>query len=282
VICEATVKLHEIPTRREYRGYLFRSFAAGLEAARRINQSEIPVAMVRLSDAAETRFFQAFSSRAPSGLDARLRRAYLKLRGFSGESCLMLVGHEGDEDAVVWAAAQTEETCKRLGALSLGVGPGERWYRTRFDTPYSRDPMLDRGIGLDTLETATRWSNVAVLHERVTQALLGAMAANMPERHARGIVMAHLSHSYPDGASLYFTLVFPRQLDRDIEQWQALERAASDAIAMNGGTISTDHVAWLTGEKGASGMSLLEATQARAGPEGHPQPGQATRLMVQP
>lgn len=298
VICEATVKIHELPARKDYRGYLFKSFGAGIEAARRINQAEIPVAMVRLSDGPETHFFQAFAAHAPSGLKARLRRAYatasarathdlkarlqrayLQLKGFSGDPCVMLIGHEGAHDTVSWAQAQTEAICRRLGALALGTGPGERWYQSRFTSPYSRDPMMDRGLGVDTLETSTRWSNIEALHAQVVAAITRAMDANMPEPAARGVVMAHVSHSYPDGASLYFTFVFPRQLDREIEQWQAIKRAASDAIAMNGGTIShhhgvgTDHMAWLAGEKGAIGMSLLQATKRDVDPGGILNPG---------
>lgn len=284
VICEATVKVHEIPARKDYRGYLFKRFAAGIEAARRIHRAEIPVAMVRLSDAAETHFLQAFSaSRGAGALKAHLQRAYLRVRGFSTGACLMLVGHEGKEHTVTWAQAQVEAICRGLGALPLGTGPGERWYQTRFRTPYSRDPMLDRGIGVDTLETSTRWSRIATLHDKVVTAIQGAMAANMPEPDARGIVMAHVSHSYPDGASLYFTFVFPRQLDREIAQWQAIKRAASDAIATSGGTIShhhgvgTDHLAWLPEEKGEIGMTLLQAMKREMDPTGILNPGKLLR-----
>jgi alkyldihydroxyacetonephosphate synthase len=284
VICEATVKLHEIPAHKDYRGYLFPSFGAGIEAARRINHAEIPVAMVRLSDAAETHFFQAFSSSATRGLKARLERALLDATGFTPDTaCLMLVGHEGEEDTVTWARRQSEEICKRLGALGLGTGPGERWYHGRFGSPYSRDPLLDRGVGIDTLETSTRWSNIATLHEKVVSAIQVAMQDNMPVPDARGIVMAHVSHSYIDGASLYFTFVFPRQLDREITQWLAIKRAASEAIARNGGTIShhhgvgTDHVPWLAEEKGEIGMSLLAATKREMDPKGVLNPGKLLR-----
>lgn len=278
VICEATVKLHPLPASRDYRGYLFPGFAAGVEAARRIRQAEIPTAMVRLSDAAETRFFRALSP-GRRGLAATLERAFLTVKGLAGAPCLMLIGHEGDDDAVAWARGRTEEVCKRLGALALGARPGERWYRTRFDAPYSRDPLLDRGVGVDTLETATRWSNIAALHEKVARAIRAAMQANMPAPGARGVVMAHVSHSYSDGASLYFTFLFPRQLDREVEQWQAIKQAASEAIARGGGTIShhhgvgTDHLAWLAHEKGALGMALLEATKRELDPQGVLNPG---------
>ncbi|PKQ08628.1 MAG: hypothetical protein CVT73_06465 [Alphaproteobacteria bacterium HGW-Alphaproteobacteria-12] len=279
VICEAVVKIHELPERKDYRGYLFKSFTTGIDAARRINHAEIPVAMVRLSDAPETLFFQAASGSGGGGLKAKLQRAYLKMKGFSDAPCLMLIGHEGNKETVVWAQEQTEEICKGLGALALGTGPGKRWYHGRFNSPSMRDPMMDRGIGIDTLETATHWSNIGKLHDKVVEAIENAMAANMPEQHARGIAMAHVSHSYPDGASLYFTFVFPRQLDREVEQWQAIKRAASDALLMNGGTIShhhgvgVDHVPWIGEEKGKIGFSLLKATKREMDPKGVLNPG---------
>ncbi len=283
VICEATVKIHEVPARKDYRGYLFKDFTSGIEAARRINHAEIPVAMVRLSDAAETHFFQAFSSTSsPTSLKARLQRAYLRFKGFDDNPCLMLVGHEGDAETVIWAQEQTQAIAKKLGALALGTGPGHKWYHGRFHSPYSRDPMLDRGLGVDTLETSTRWSNIANLHKAVIAAIEEAMAANMPERGAKGVVMAHVSHSYPDGASLYFTFVFPRQLDRELEQWQAIKRAASDAILENKGTIShhhgvgTDHAPWLAEEKGPIGTNVLKALKREIDPTGIMNPGKLT------
>lgn len=279
VIVEATVKIHDLPERKDYRGYLFKTFAQGVEAARRINHAEIPVAMVRLSDAPETYFFQALSSSGSGGLKSKLQRMYLKMKGFDDAPCVMLIGHEGAKETVIWAQEQTEEICRRLGALALGTGPGKRWYHSRFNGPAMRDPMMDRGLGVETLETSTRWSNIANLHDTVVEAISNAIAANVPEQNARGIVMAHVSHSYPDGASLYFTFVFPRQLDREVEQWQAIKRAASDTIEMNGGTIShhhgvgADHVPWLGEEKGEIGMSILKATKREMDPKGVMNPG---------
>lgn len=280
VICEATVKVHALPEVKDYRGYLFRDFAAGADAIRKIVQAEIPVAMIRLSDADETRFFQAFSSSGGAGgLKSGLQRLYLKWKGFSESPCLMLIGLEGHKDAVGWSKERTEAVCRKAGALSVGPGAGKRWYHGRFASPYSRDPLMDHGIGVDTLETATSWSNLGALHQKVTTAIADAMEANMPEPGARGLVMGHISHSYPDGASLYFTFVFPRQLDREIEQWQAIKRAASDAIVANGGTIShhhgvgVDHTPWLNEEKGGIGVAALKALKRELDPKGVLNPG---------
>lgn len=280
VICEATVKIHDIPASKDYRGYLFKDFASGVEAARRINHADIPVAMVRLSDAKETYFFQAFSATSsPNSLNARLQRAYLRFRGFHEAPCLMLIGHEGDKDTVAWAQTRTESICTTLGAMKLGTKAGARWYHGRFGSPYSRDPMMDHGIGIDTLETSTRWSNIEALREKTVAAIEKAIAENVPEPEGKGIVMAHVSHSYPDGASLYFTYVFPRQLDREVEQWQAIKRAASDVLLENKGTIShhhgvgVDHTPWLQEEKGAIGYDLLKTIKTKMDPKGVMNPG---------
>jgi alkyldihydroxyacetonephosphate synthase len=235
--------------------------------------------MVRVSDADETYFFQTFSASSQTSLKARLQRAYLRFRGFSDKPCLMLIGHEGEAETVIWAQRRTEAICKSLGALPIGTGAGHRWYHGRFASPYVRDPLMDHGLGIDTLETSTRWSNIGNLHKAVIGALNDAMDANMPETGGRGIVMAHLSHSYPDGASLYFSFIFPRQLDREIEQWQALKRAASDAILENRGTIShhhgvgADHVPWLAEEKGPVGYEILRSVKRELDPTGIMNPG---------
>ena len=48
----------------------------------------------------------------------------------------------------------------KFGALELGRGQGERWREGRFHGPYLREPMMDRGLGIDTLETGAHWSKI--------------------------------------------------------------------------------------------------------------------------
>jgi len=279
VICDVTVKIHKVPETKDYRGYLFKDFATGVEVARTINHADIPVAMVRLSDTSETHFFQTFSASDSGGLKSKLQSAYLKWKGFATSPCLMLIGLEGEKATVEWAKERTGAICKKAGALSIGSGAGDKWYHGRFNSPYIRDPMMDRGIGIDTLETATSWSNIATLHKKVTSAIQTALDENMEEPGQTGIVMAHVSHSYPDGASLYFTFVFPRNLKDEIGQWQKIKRAASDVLMANGGTIThhhgvgTDHAPWLAEEKGTTGFALLKAIKAQLDPKGIMNPG---------
>lgn len=280
LITDATFALHAVPENRDYRAFLFHDFAAGREAVREIVQADIPACSLRLSDEDETHFYSVLGrlQREPK-LKDRLQDFYLKRRGFDGPRCALIAGAEGDRALVRYAHKHIAAIARRHGALAAGSGPAESWYKGRFHGPYLRDPMLDRGLGVDTLETATQWSNVAALHGAVRRALLDAMQAHS---NGKGICLAHVSHSYRDGASLYFTYVWPRAhggLDAEIAQWTAIKKAASDAIAANRGTIShhhgagTDHAPWVAAEKSEAGMTALRALKAALDPTGIMNPG---------
>ncbi|MEM1418859.1 MAG: FAD-binding oxidoreductase, partial [Myxococcota bacterium] len=273
VITEATVKVHEVPEARDYRAYLFRSFAAGAAAIRRIVQAELPVAMMRLSDADETHFFGSFRALLePPGTARGAAERGLSVAGFGEGRCALLVGLEGDTPNVRHAKRMSAWLCAREGGLPVGAGPGESWYARRFTMPYLRDPLLDRGVAVDTLETATSWSNLPRLYEAVRTALRGALGP-------RAAILAHISHSYADGASLYFTFLFAQERGAELAQWQRVKDAASEAILGTGGTIShhhgvgRDHRPWFDREKGPLGVAMLRAAKAEVDPKGVLNPG---------
>jgi alkyldihydroxyacetonephosphate synthase len=281
VITEATVHVHPVPKDSDYRGYLFKDFGRGSEALRQIVQEGLPVAMLRLSDAEETRFFSAFSAlRKPPGPVERAADRVLELGGWSEGRCLMLVGIEGETENVKASLARSSSIVRGCGGFPLGRGAGKSWHKSRFAMPYLRDPLLDRGIGVDTLETSTSWANVLPLHRVVCTAIRDALQSHPAFPEARAMVMCHISHCYEDGASLYFTFVFPQAAPgEEVAQWTAVKQAASEAIATHGGTIShhhgvgTDHAPWLPREKGEIGFRLLRALKRELDPDGILNPG---------
>lgn len=291
IIAEATVRVHPVPEAKDYRGYLFKNWRDGVEAVREIVQRGVPVAMLRLSDATETKFLQEFSGvRHPPGKVTQLGSRVIAWRGYAEERCLLLVGLEGERDAVFESRVLTHGACDRHGGISIGSGTGRKWYANRFGMPYLRDPLLDRGIAVETLETAVRWGNLQGLYEDVGAAIREALKQQAADAEAKAIVMAHISHVYEDGASLYFTMVFPQKLgatptlsaDAAAEQWQIVKKAACEAIAAGGGTIShhhgvgTDHAPWLAQEKGPIGFDLLAGLKDRIDPRGVLNPGKLT------
>jgi alkyldihydroxyacetonephosphate synthase len=280
LITQATFRIHKKPATQDYRTFLLPNFAAGADAIRSIVQAGIPVATLRLSDEDETYFFQAFAKAgtAPGPKDA-IQAAALKLMGVGTRPCALIMGHEGERDFVHRNILASTPLIKRAGGVGVGQGPAKRWYAGRFHGPYLRDPLMDKGVGIDTLETSTYWSNIPRLYGAVRQALIDACTEHAGAKGGRGVVMAHISHSYPEGASLYFTFLFPRDLSDDIGQWRKIKKAATDAIARNGGTLShhhgvgEDHAAWMLGEKGALGVEVLRAVKKTLDPKGIMNPG---------
>jgi alkyldihydroxyacetonephosphate synthase len=285
IIAEATMSLHALPAVSDYRGYLFKDFSSGVAAVRSAVMSGLNVTMLRLSDPFETKFYRAFGALGKKrSLGDRASQLYLDSRGFDEKACALIAGFEGDVSAVLHARRTFDALTKKLGALALGEAPGTRWKEGRFHGPYMRDPMMDRGVGVDTLETATSWSKLDTLYVTVRDAIEGAIRETAPRAGARGLVSCHISHSYMDGASLYFTYVFPRALDGELAQWRTIKRAASDAIVKNGGTIShhhgigEDHLPWMAAEKGSLGIDILRAVKMALDPKGILNPGKLIPL----
>jgi alkyldihydroxyacetonephosphate synthase len=272
VICEATLRVRELPETRRYEGWSFRSFREGCEALRVMEQADASPDVVRLSDEHETRLSLTLAS--TGSVTERAGRAYLRMRGHEG-GCLAIVGLEGDEDAVERRRLHTGALLRAGGGLQLGRRPGEAWLRNRYGGPYLRDALLDHGVFVETLETATSWSNLDRLYRAVGDALRNALS----ERGTPPLVMCHVSHLYRSGASLYFTFLARQQPEAALDQWHAAKSAACDAIVANGGTIThhhaigRDHAPWLSAEIGETGVELLRAAKERLDPAGIMNPG---------
>jgi alkyldihydroxyacetonephosphate synthase len=271
VICEATLRVRPAPPTRRYEGWSFASFAEGCAAFRVMEQADASADVTRLSDEAETRLSMALSS-SGSRVE-RLGRRYLRLRGQEG-GCIAILGFEGEEEDVERRRRHTSALLRAGGGVFLGARPGEAWLRGRYAGPYLRDELLDRRVLVETLETATSWANLASLHAAVGAALSKALG----ERGTPPLVMCHVSHLYPSGASLYFTFL-ARQEDDALAQWRVAKAAASEAILAGGGTIThhhaigRDHRQWMRAEVGELGVELIRAAKERLDPAGIMNPG---------
>ena len=271
VICEATVRVRPAPAFRRYEGWSFASFAEGCDAFRVMEQAEASADVNRLSDEAETGLSRAMGS---SGSRAEgLGKRYLRLRGHE-HGCIAILGFEGEEEDVERRRRHTAGLLRAGGGISIGPRPGEAWLRSRYSGPYLRDELLDRRVMGETLETATSWANLESLHAAVADALRKTLG----ERGTPALVMCHVSHLYPSGASLYFTFL-ARQEDDAMAQWRAAKTAASEAILAGGGTIThhhaigRDHREWMRAEVGELGIELIRAAKERLDPAGIMNPG---------
>jgi alkyldihydroxyacetonephosphate synthase len=272
VICELALRVRPAPAERVYEGAFFESFAAGTQALRALAQEHAAPDVARLSDEQETSMSLALAG--SGGVKGRLGRAYLGLRGFSG-GCLAILGFEGDAESVERRRALALGMVRHHGGLPVGRSPGRAWAAGRFAAPYLRDELLTHGVMVETLETATLWSKLERLHRTVGEAIAAALGA----QGTPGLAMCHVSHLYETGASLYFTFIAPQREGREIEQWRAVKRAASEAIVSGGGTIThhhaigRDHAEWLGREVGSEGLAMLRALKGELDPAGIMNPG---------
>jgi alkyldihydroxyacetonephosphate synthase len=268
VVCEATLRVRPAPQQRRYEGWSFKSFAEGCEALRVLSQADATPDVARLSDEAETGL--SFAVAPPGGRGERVLKRYLRMAGHE-RGCMAIVGFEGAEEDVERRRLRAAALLRAGGGLSLGRRPGEAWYHGRFSGPYLRDELLTRGLLVDTLETATTWSNLAALYEAVGAALRRTLGP-------RSLVMCHVSHLYRSGASLYFTFLSGQSEDA-LGQWRTVKEAASRAIVEGGGTIThhhgvgRDHLPWMDAEVGELGLGLLRAAKERLDPAGVMNPG---------
>ncbi|PIQ25497.1 hypothetical protein COW36_20850 [bacterium (Candidatus Blackallbacteria) CG17_big_fil_post_rev_8_21_14_2_50_48_46] len=280
VIAEATLKIHPLPPAQDARGFLFRNFLSGLEALRQLVQRGAPTAMLRLSDEAETQFLFRFRKKAgPDPLPQRLIKQYLASQGYTQHPALLLAGQEGEQTEVQNWARQTSKQLKAHGAFALGPKAAESWHKSRYSTPYLRDTLLDHGIAVETLETACEWRKLPALYQALKDTLQTQIDQGLKTSGSQGFVMTHISHCYPDGASLYFTFAFPLLPGQEREQYQAIKTAACETIVAQGATLShhhgigRDHAPWLQAEKGDLGMALLRQMRKTLDPEGILNPG---------
>jgi alkyldihydroxyacetonephosphate synthase len=242
VITEASLRVRPAAERTAGAAWLFPSFAEGALVVRSLLQVGPAPALVRLSDEAETR---------------ALART---------DGALLLVGASG---AAADVSATLEAVGRAIGARgkAIGVAAYERWYATRYDAPYLRDALLERGMIADSLETSTLWTDLSAVHVAVRDALGRALDAD-----GRAVVLCHLSHAYPTGASLYFTFIGPGGEDR-VERWWAAKRAALDVMLANGATVShhhgigRDHRQWQARRLGETGMRAIDAVARELDPD---------------
>jgi alkyldihydroxyacetonephosphate synthase len=260
VITAVRLRVHRVPESTRYEAWSFPDFATGAAALRAVTQTGAGPTVIRLSDEAET----GVNLATTDGI---------------GESsitggCLAITVFEGTTEHAESRHAETRAVLEKHGGTSLGEGPARAWEHGRFSAPYLRDSLLAAGALCETLETATTWSNVPALKDAVTQALTSSLA----ESGTPALVLCHISHVYPSGASLYFTVV-AGQRGNPIDQWRAAKTAATDAMVKTRATIThhhavgADHRPWMRDEIGELGVEVLRAVKATLDPAGILNPG---------
>jgi alkyldihydroxyacetonephosphate synthase len=274
-----------VPAARRFGAWKFATVEDAWEAMRALLQAELHPAVLRLYDPVDTRIAGKGTAtpstggsrwlgelRAAAESIPALRKHLLSLplaiprlvngilQGIAG-GCVLIVGWEG--------VPETVEVLARHGAAllakgeAMGEGPGEHWYAHRHEVSYKLAPIFERGGFADTMEVASTWARLPALYAGVREAL---------GRHT--LVMAHFSHVYREGCSIYFSFAGVGRL----EVYDATWRDALAAAAAAGGTVAHHHgVGQLKAVAAAREMAgiapLYRALKARLDPAGILNPG---------
>lgn len=274
ILTEATVRVTPLPEKETFHAVFFPNFEAGRTAVREIVQAGIPLSMLRLSTAMETE-----TTLAMAGHETLLGalKKYLALRGAGDERCMLIVGVTGSETLTDAASKATFDITGKHSGVYATQTFGKTWHKNRFRSPYLRNALWEVGYGIDTLETATSWSNVPTMVKAIEEALHPGLLCKDEFVH----VFTHLSHVYPYGSSIYVQFLFrlAPTPEETLECWRTLKASASEAIVANGGTIShqhgvgADHAPYLQAEKGALGITAIHAALRVFDPQGLMNPG---------
>ena len=218
VITEAWVRVHERPAHKRSAGIAFSTFAEGAEAVRALGQSGLNPSNCRLLDESEADLTQA-----------------------SGDgSAILVLGFESAHHPVDALMEQALELCRDHGGAvserrsSEGADATGAWRDAFLAAPYLRDTFVACGVLSETFETAITWDRFADFHATVLET---ARAAGGDEAR----VMCRFTHVYPDGPAPYFTILAPARRGSEVEQWDEIKAAVSDALIDAGGTITHHH-----------------------------------------
>jgi alkyldihydroxyacetonephosphate synthase len=266
VITEAWVRLQARPRWRASASVRFERFADAMEAVRALSQSGLEPSNCRLIDAGEAAVTGAATD---------------------GRSLLVLGFESADHPLEPWMGRAMELCADHAGDCPDGArhtGPGDEgkrdsgagaWRSAFIAAPYLRDTMVIAGVFTETFETAITWDRAEAFVEDVRESAQAALR----EIAGAGTVTCRFTHVYPDGPAPYFTMLAPAVRGGELEQWDEVKSAASDAVIAAGGTIThhhavgRDHRPWYDRQRPEAFARALRAAKAELDPQGILNPG---------
>jgi alkyldihydroxyacetonephosphate synthase len=274
IISEAQLRVTPLPEQESFHVMFFPCWADGLTAARELVQQKTQLSMLRLSNQMETITLLHLGGDSDA-LEAMM--SSLAAQGIGDDKVMMTFGVTGSCAQCRSALDIAGAVCARHGGVEGDAQLGQNWVDGRFRAPYLRDPMLDVGYGVDTMETAVDWNRVAESVERIEHDIRNALADEGEQVH----VYTHLSHVYGQGSSIYTTYLYRcgDSYEEAGKRWALLKGAGARAIVACGGTIShqhgvgLDHRDYLPAEKGELGIRAIRSLCNLFDPEQQMNPG---------
>jgi alkyldihydroxyacetonephosphate synthase len=255
VITEAWMRVQARPRFRAGASVLFADFADAVEAARGVAQSGLYPANCRLLGHDE---------------------ALMSGSGDGSRSVLVLGFESADHELGPWLDRALDICASHRGAVSRREGdPAAAWRASFLRGPHLRDGLVQLGVVSETFETAVTWDRFWEFHEGVLTAARQAVLREC----GGGVVTCRFAYVYPDGPAPYYSVFAPGRPGQELEQWDAIKRAASEAIEALGGTIThhhavgRDHRPWYLREMPPLFTDALRGAKAGLDPAGIMNPG---------
>ena len=268
IITEAWMRIQARPRYRASAGVTYPSFEAGAEGVRQIVQSKLWPANCRLLDPGE--------AQTAAGLD--------------GVQALLVIGFESGDVPQDEAIRQAVKLAREAGGTisdddilvsdDSGTRTGRRgavgaWRDSFLRAPYQKNVTSGMGVVEETVETAITWDRWPQLDGAVREALQSAL-----DRICRGgAVTCRFTHVYPDGPAPYFTFSGLGRVGAELEMYEEVKQAASDAIIAAGGTITHHHAVgrlhkpWYEEQRPGPFGEALKAVKRTVDPIGIMNPG---------
>lgn len=297
VVTKVCCRLNPLPATRRFASFNFPGLEAGIRAMRMMMRNGLRPAALRLYDELDTMLVGTKGDGENTGaglfdylpwerLETRLRtlapglinRAQRfvgrwaevanKLEGLNRDGCLMILMFEGEDAAAPFEYENALKICDQLGGKNRGPEPAINWYKNRYHVSYKMSKVFYYGAFVDTVEVAATWQKVEALYARVRDAIRN-----------QAFVMAHFSHAYPEGCSIYFTFISAAADSRKAEKkHKEVWRRAMEATLHVGGTISHHHGVGLSKgrylvEEMGDMMRVLRCVKEAADPEDILNPG---------
>ena len=267
IITQVWLRVQRRPAHRASAAVRFPSFRHGAHAVREIVASGLYPAACRLLDPAEAEL-TAGGDGAHALLVLGFESAAHPVTGWLEAALGIAAGFGGEWDGI-------RATGQQGGAGGQAGQAAGEWRQTFLRMPYLRNVYPALGVLAETFETAITWDAFGRFHDSV----LAAAGQAARRECGRALVMCRLAYAYPDGAAPYYTVLAPARRGEEVAQWDAVKRAASDAILAAGGTIThhhavgRDHRPWYDQQRPEPFALALRGAKAAIDPTGMLNPG---------
>ncbi|HEX5762372.1 MAG TPA: FAD-binding oxidoreductase [Solirubrobacterales bacterium] len=273
VLTEAWVRVRPRPEFKASCGVEFDDFLTGARAVRDLAQSGLNPSNCRLLDALE-----AATTGAGSGEKSLLVLGFESAHhpvGASMNQAVAIARAHGGEPGEIRESAPGDHA----GGDGDAVGA---WRNAFLLAPYLRDTFVACGVLSETFETAITWDRFEDLHATAIEAARAKVSevCGVPvDGPGSPRVSCRFTHVYPDGPAPYFTVMAPAVRGGEVEQWDEVKAAASEAVLEAGGTIThhhavgRDHRPWYDRQRPDQLAAALRAAKAELDPSGILNPG---------